>query len=197
MEFHVEVRLNKPGGTDETVNLEMREFRVELVDPRLKELCGNGTLTFDRTKFVIVVEQSLDVARLLGELRWGPPQMVARHDAAQKAPAAGVKTISDELRAVLEEAQLTPEQFNALSMRWDGRDNPIEVTTRTLNTFQNFGMTFVYQTVEEEEEYFTGPATKPKGFGRKSLNEVREILHEYGLRFGMKREVDIVRRWIS
>jgi len=38
---------------------------------------------------------------------------------------------------------------------------------------------------------------KTKNFGRKSLNEIKEILHGMGLRFGMKVDFDTLNREIA
>ncbi|MFA6132188.1 MAG: DNA-directed RNA polymerase subunit alpha C-terminal domain-containing protein [Patescibacteria group bacterium] len=72
---------------------------------------------------------------------------------------------------------LTPEQVKNLIRRCD----ELGFTTRVTNGLRTVGCEFVYQVVEK-----TGPETLgAKGLGRRSNNELRVILAELGLSFGM------------
>ena len=50
------------------------------------------------------------------------------------------------------------------------------------NCLQNAGIEYIWQLVEKTE----AEMLKTKNFGRKSLNEIKEILSELGLSLGMK-----------
>jgi len=73
-----------------------------------------------------------------------------------------------------------PEQeFNEnLSKRVD----ELELSVRSQNCLQNAGIEYIYQLVEKTEPEML----KTKNFGRKSLNEIKEILGDLGLSLGMK-----------
>ena len=55
---------------------------------------------------------------------------------------------------------------------------------RSANCLQNADINFIGELVQRSEQEML----KTKNFGRKSLNEIREILHEMGLGFGMRLE---------
>ena len=57
----------------------------------------------------------------------------------------------------------------------------LELSVRSLNCLQNAGIEFVYQLVP----FTLDQIREMKNFGRKSLNEIREVLRELGLSFGM------------
>ena len=57
-----------------------------------------------------------------------------------------------------------------------------DLSVRSANCLQNAGIEFVWQLVEKTE----AEMLKTKNFGRKSLNEIKEILSELGLSLGMK-----------
>ena len=58
-----------------------------------------------------------------------------------------------------------------------GGENPV----RSQNCLQNAGIEYIYQLVERTE----AEMLKTKNFGRKSLNEIKEILQGMGLSLGM------------
>ena len=60
----------------------------------------------------------------------------------------------------------------------------LELSVRSGNCLQNADIKFIGELVRRSEQEML----KTKNFGRKSLNEIREILHEMGLGFGMKIE---------
>jgi DNA-directed RNA polymerase subunit alpha len=58
----------------------------------------------------------------------------------------------------------------------------LELSVRSANCLQNADIRYIYELVEKTE----ADLLKTKNFGRKSLNEVKEILVEMGLSLGMK-----------
>ena len=62
------------------------------------------------------------------------------------------------------------------------RVDELDLSVRSANCLQNAGIEFIWQLVEKTE----GEMLKTKNFGRKSLNEIKEILAELGLSLGMK-----------
>lgn len=74
----------------------------------------------------------------------------------------------------------------------EGRDNlneqllrhvdDLELSVRSANCLKNAGIHLIGELVQKTE----AEMLKTKNFGRKSLNEIREILAEQGMGFGMK-----------
>ncbi len=62
------------------------------------------------------------------------------------------------------------------------RVDELELSVRSQNCLQNAGIEFIWQLVEKTETEML----KTKNFGRKSLNEIKEILQELGLQLGTK-----------
>ena len=60
----------------------------------------------------------------------------------------------------------------------------LELSVRSANCLQNAGIKYIGALVQKSE----GEMLKTKNFGRKSLNEIKEILREMGLDFGMRIE---------
>src|SRR5215813_11118840 len=60
----------------------------------------------------------------------------------------------------------------------------LELSVRSANCLQNADIRYVGELVQRSEQEML----KTKNFGRKSLNEIKEILHEMGLSLGMKLE---------
>lgn len=60
----------------------------------------------------------------------------------------------------------------------------LELSVRSANCLQNADVRYVGELVQKTEQEML----KTKNFGRKSLNEIKEILHEMGLGLGMKLE---------
>jgi len=58
----------------------------------------------------------------------------------------------------------------------------LELSVRSANCLQNADIKYIYELVEKTE----ADLLKTKNFGRKSLNEVKELLAEMGLSLGMK-----------
>lgn len=60
----------------------------------------------------------------------------------------------------------------------------LELSVRSANCLQNAGIKYIGELVQKTE----AEMLKTKNFGRKSLNEIKEILQEMGLGFGLKIE---------
>jgi len=60
----------------------------------------------------------------------------------------------------------------------------LELSVRAANCLQNADIKYIGELVQRTE----GEMLKTKNFGRKSLNEIKELLREMGLDFGMKLE---------
>jgi len=60
----------------------------------------------------------------------------------------------------------------------------LELSVRSANCLQNANIRYIYELVMRSE----GDMLKTKNFGRKSLNEIKELLTEMGLSLGMKLE---------
>jgi DNA-directed RNA polymerase subunit alpha len=78
-----------------------------------------------------------------------------------------------------EEEASEEEEFNENLFK---RVDELELSVRSQNCLQNAGIEYIYQLVEKSE----AEMLKTKNFGRKSLNEIKEILADLGLSLGMK-----------
>ncbi|MFZ5478707.1 MAG: DNA-directed RNA polymerase subunit alpha [Myxococcota bacterium] len=77
------------------------------------------------------------------------------------------------------EERPTETQFNEALFK---RVDELDLSVRSANCLQNAGIEYIWQLVEKTE----AEMLKTKNFGRKSLNEIKEILSELGLSLGMK-----------
>ena len=76
-----------------------------------------------------------------------------------------------------EERRETPQNENLYRSVDD-----LELSVRSANCLQNADIKYIGELVQRTEQEML----KTKNFGRKSLNEIKEILHEMGLSLGMK-----------
>lgn len=83
----------------------------------------------------------------------------------------------DEPHAVAVEA--TPEEWNENLFK---TVDELELSVRSANCLQNANIRYIYELVEKSE----ADLLKTKNFGRKSLNEVKDVLTEMGLSLDMK-----------
>jgi DNA-directed RNA polymerase subunit alpha len=58
----------------------------------------------------------------------------------------------------------------------------LELSVRSSNCFRNASIKYIWELVQKSE----GEMLKTKNFGRKSLNEIKELLNEMGLSLGME-----------
>jgi len=80
---------------------------------------------------------------------------------------------------VIEEEVVEEEQWNEHLFQ---RVEDLELSVRSANCLQNAGIEYIYQLVLKSEQEML----KTKNFGRKSLNEIKDILSERQLSLGMK-----------
>jgi DNA-directed RNA polymerase subunit alpha len=71
------------------------------------------------------------------------------------------------------------QEFNEALFK---RVDELELSVRSQNCLQNAGIEYIWQLVERTE----AEMLKTKNFGRKSLNEIKEILSDLDLSLGMK-----------
>lgn len=82
----------------------------------------------------------------------------------------------DVIETVIEADQINDNLYRTV--------DELELSVRSANCLQNAGIKYIGELVQKTE----GEMLKTKNFGRKSLNEIKEILHEMGLGFGLKIE---------
>jgi len=80
------------------------------------------------------------------------------------------------------------EKFNENLLR---SVNELELSVRSANCLKNANIKTIADLVQRSE----GEMLKTKNFGRKSLNEIKEILTEMGLGFGMKIDMEKLRTY--
>lgn len=105
--------------------------------------------------------------------------------------AYGAKILKDQLALFInfeeeeepevEEVQLEEEKFND---NLNKKVDELELSVRSANCLQNANIKYIGELVQKSESEML----KTKNFGRKSLNEIKEILSEMGLSLGMKIE---------
>jgi DNA-directed RNA polymerase subunit alpha len=86
---------------------------------------------------------------------------------------------AEEDEPVEEIEEAAEEEYNEALFK---RVDELELSVRSQNCLQNAGIEYIYQLVEKTE----AEMLKTKNFGRKSLNEIKEILAELSLSLGMK-----------
>ena len=120
--------------------------------------------------------------------------------AASDAVAYSAKILRDQLMVFLnfedkEEvvvAEVQPKQTTSPSNSHLLKPvSELELSVRSANCLQNANIKYIYELVSKTE----GEMLRTKNFGRKSLNEIKEILTEMGLGLGMK--VDSVMKEIQ
>jgi DNA-directed RNA polymerase subunit alpha len=109
----------------------------------------------------------------------------------EEAVAYGAKILKEQMNIFInfdEEAEPEPEKSV------DKQDKPqynenlyrnveeLELSVRSANCLKNANINKIYQLVSKTE----AEMLKTKNFGRKSLNEIKEVLSEMGLSLGMK-----------
>lgn len=107
----------------------------------------------------------------------------------EDAVAYGSKILKDQLSIFInfdeslepevEEPVIEEEKFNENLYR---TVDELELSVRSANCLQNAGIKYIGELVQKTE----AEMLKTKNFGRKSLNEIKEILTEMGLGFGIK-----------
>ena len=107
----------------------------------------------------------------------------------EDAVALSAKILKDQL-TVFMNFEETMEPVSEAKMDLAPQFNPnllrsveeLELSVRSANCLQNANIKYIWQLVQKTE----AEMLKTKNFGRKSLNEIKEILVEMGLGLGMK-----------
>ena len=86
---------------------------------------------------------------------------------------------AEEDEPEVEEDDAQEEEFNENLFK---RVDELELSVRSQNCLQNAGIEYIHQLVEKSE----AEMLKTKNFGRKSLNEIKDILSDLGLSLGTK-----------
>lgn len=107
----------------------------------------------------------------------------------EDAVAVGSKILKDQLSVFLNFVE-EPEPVEVAREEIKPEFNPnlyrsvdeLELSVRSANCLQNANIKYIYELVQKTE----AEMLKTKNFGRKSLNEIKDILGEMGLSLGMK-----------
>jgi DNA-directed RNA polymerase subunit alpha len=109
----------------------------------------------------------------------------------EDAVSLGSKILKDQLSVFLNFEE-EPEPVAQAKEEGSSQFNPnlyrsveeLELSVRSANCLQNANIKYIYELVQKTETEML----KTKNFGRKSLNEIKDILSEMGLSLGMKLE---------
>ncbi len=107
----------------------------------------------------------------------------------EDAVSLGSKILKDQLSVFLNFEE-EPEPIVMAKEESGSQFNPnlyrsveeLELSVRSANCLQNANIKYIYELVQKTE----AEMLKTKNFGRKSLNEIKDILSEMGLSLGMK-----------
>ncbi len=107
----------------------------------------------------------------------------------EDAVSLGSKILKDQLSVFLNFEE-EPEPVAQAKEEGQAQFNPnlyrsveeLELSVRSANCLQNANIKYIYELVQKTE----AEMLKTKNFGRKSLNEIKDILSEMGLSLGMK-----------
>jgi len=109
---------------------------------------------------------------------------------AQDSVSLAAKLIRDHLNIFInlddagesQDAQAEPNRLGALNENLDKSVEELELSVRSYNCLKNANIRTIRELVQKTE----AEMLKTKNFGRKSLNEIKEILHTMGLGLGMR-----------
>lgn len=109
----------------------------------------------------------------------------------EDAIALSSKIIRDQMTVFLnfeEEEEPEKEEEIQKQEKWSANlyrpVEELELSVRSANCLQNANIQFIWELVQKTE----GEMLRTKNFGRKSLNEIKEMLAKMGLHLGMKLE---------
>jgi DNA-directed RNA polymerase subunit alpha len=123
----------------------------------------------------------------------------------EKAVSQAASIIIEHMNLfVLEEEELEEESFSAEqgNVTHEMNEEPVfnsnllksveelELSVRSYNCLKNANIKTIADLVQKTEQEML----RTKNFGRKSLNEIKEILHTMGLRLGMRVDLDALNR---
>ena len=104
----------------------------------------------------------------------------------EDAVAFSARILQDQLQTFInfeevDEAQENPEEELKFNKNLLKKVEELELSVRSANCLKNDNIVYIGDLVRKTE----GEMLKTPNFGRKSLNEIKEVLNEMGLRFGM------------
>lgn len=109
----------------------------------------------------------------------------------EDAVAFAAKILKDQLQVFINfqegeepEVEEKPVEVVKTNEHLNRRVEELELSVRSANCLQNANIKYIGELVQKSESEML----KTKNFGRKSLNEIKEILSEMGLTLGMKVE---------
>lgn len=120
----------------------------------------------------------------------------------KKAVSQAAAIVTDHMRIFMLEQDEENAEFEMSSSEGLGGDAPVfnpnllksvnelELSVRAYNCMRNADIRIIADLVERTESEML----KTKNFGRKSLNEIKEMLQNMGLNFGMKIDRDMVNK---
>jgi DNA-directed RNA polymerase subunit alpha len=88
----------------------------------------------------------------------------------------------DEVTEPAAEAPAEAQRSGAINEHLDKSVEELELSVRSYNCLKNANIRTIRELVQKTE----AEMLKTKNFGRKSLNEIKEILHSMGLSLGMR-----------
>lgn len=189
---HPIVTLGEDGKINMELNVKLGKG-YELAEQHKDENAPVGTIFVDakfspieRVNYVVTdarVGQATDFDRLTLEV-WTNGSLLP-----EDAVAFSAKILKDQLQVFInfeegEEPVEVEEQHEEVTINenLNRRVEELELSVRSANCLQNANIKYIGELVSRSE----GEMLKTKNFGRKSLNEIKEILAEMGLSLGMK-----------
>ncbi|HLG20577.1 MAG TPA: DNA-directed RNA polymerase subunit alpha [Bdellovibrionota bacterium] len=110
--------------------------------------------------------------------------------------AYAAKILKEQLQVFINFEEVEASEESAMESPKSGvnenllrKVDELELSVRSANCLQNADIRYIGELVQRSE----AEMLKTKNFGRKSLNEIKEILSEMGLSLGMKLEADALR----
>lgn len=127
----------------------------------------------------------------------------------EKAVSRAAAIIIEHLNLFLldedeEQPMISPQPEPEISVTTQQNENPVfnhnllksvdelELSVRSYNCLKNANIKTIADLVQKTEQEML----RTKNFGRKSLNEIKEILHGMGLRLGMRVDLDALNRQV-
>jgi len=186
--------LGKEGRFKAELKLEFGKGYVSAESVRREELAA-GVIPLDAFfSPVRKVNYTVSHARVGQRTDYDNLEMEVQTDGSvrpEDAVAYASKILKDQLSIFINfDESLEPEVTEPVIEKETNNENlyrtvdELELSVRSANCLQNAGIKYIGELVQKTE----AEMLKTKNFGRKSLNEIKEILTEMGLGFGVKVE---------
>jgi DNA-directed RNA polymerase subunit alpha len=164
-----------PAGSGKDIDQPEGAINMDALFSPIKKV--NYTVTYSR------VGQVADYDKLILEV-WTDGSVLP-----EDAVAYSAKILKDQLELLInfdeaegEEEQRDTEEGSNISDQLLRHVDELELSVRSANCLKNAGINMIGELVQKTE----AEMLKTKNFGRKSLSEIKEVLGELGLGFGMK-----------